>query len=310
MIKYYTGLLEPHISKKFANHKIIGKNWNIIFEKPKRFKNVYDEYEVIIYANNKIISQRILNLVLASLNIIEGENIIEPFGLLTFNKNDLKNIKNTRFINTSKKYISTSNIFNSCILASKASLKNSLIYSLTKYSLSLTLHYNSLMDLEPYNEYMSLSKFPKVQLNYAYSIIIAYSGIEDLDLEIKLGSEKQSKINGKWNPAVKLNLESRLSKSGIDKNKTILWLIRTTKSNVLKKRKINTVNKTTWAKNRVRDSEVKIIEAIHYSSWLRSCVASHNFKKELKSISPYDVSNVQLLLRKLFLDKVNYKGKY
>ena len=77
-----------------------------------------------------------------------------------------------------------------------------------------------------------------------------------------------------------------------------------------KKRFSKRINKSKWSQSpHVRDEEMEIIDAIDRSSYLRSKVASHKLatsekNKFVKVLSPYDVANVQLLARRLILEKL------
>jgi hypothetical protein len=67
--------------------------------------------------------------------------------------------------------------------------------------------------------------------------------------------------------------------------------------------------KCEWARGDIRDREIKMSHAIYYSSFLRSKVAAHAFSsnkeilKRIKTLSAYDVFNVQSLARQLLLER-------
>jgi len=145
---------------------------------------------------------------------------------------------------------------------------------------------------------------------FSHAIVSAYSAIEDLGLEVRASQKKPSRINGEWNPLVREDLESRLEKANIDLKETILWTIRGPMRNIERKRGIPILEKAPWARGPVRDAEIKIIDAIAYSDWLRDCVASHGVKALTKVLSPYDVVNVQHLTRRLLLETIRYWQYY
>ena len=73
------------------------------------------------------------------------------------------------------------------------------------------------------------------------------------------------------------------------------------KIELIKPPRIN--KKEEWSKGfMVRDSSIEIVDAIAYSSWLRSVIASHKTNELTKVISVYDTTNVQYLSRRILLE--------
>jgi len=136
----------------------------------------------------------------------------------------------------------------------------------------------------------------------SYAIISSYSVVEDLKLTLQASSKNPSRINGKWNPAVKWDLEERLSKAGVDLKEPILWLARGPQRKIEKRREIPDGTNAPWSASIVRDTEIPIIDAIAYAEWLRSGVASHAVNDLTPVLSPYDVINAQHVARRLLLE--------
>src|SRR5690606_10503865 len=82
------------------------------------------------------------------------------------------------------------------------------------------------MDLEPYFSELYISEYPYEHLKYAYSIVLTYSVIEELGIEIRASKEKPSVIDGEWNPEVLSDLKERLNEKNIDPDKTLVWSVR------------------------------------------------------------------------------------
>jgi hypothetical protein len=57
----------------------------------------------------------------------------------------------------------------------------------------------------------------------------------------------------------------------------------------------------------VRDRKVALVDAIAYSDYLRDCVAADGAKPLTRSLSPYDVVNVQDAARFLLLASLGFK---
>ena len=53
----------------------------------------------------------------------------------------------------------------------------------------------------------------------------------------------------------------------------------------------------------VRDIEVTLPDALHISSFLRNFMTAHRFNETTKFIGPYEVFNVQNLVRRILLSK-------
>jgi hypothetical protein len=53
----------------------------------------------------------------------------------------------------------------------------------------------------------------------------------------------------------------------------------------------------------VRDVELSLIDGIAMASWLRSKVSTHRFSEKVRSLTPYDIHNVQSLARLLLLGR-------
>lgn len=163
------------------------------------------------------------------------------------------------------------------------------------------------VDLDPWRSpHLAISGFPSDHVIFSYAIISAYSVVEDLGLQIRASQNKPSRINGRWNPVVKQNLEQRLTKSGVDFMETILWTLRGSKRRIEIRRPVPIATKAPWAAWIVRNSELKITDAIAYAAWLRDRVASHGVKDLTQVLSPYDVINVQHLARRLLLESLGF----
>jgi hypothetical protein len=196
-------------------------------------------------------------------------------------------------------------------MACKASFRKAYYYALFKYRLGCELWSTPTVDLDPnFSLYNKISSFPSDHARLAYAIILFYSVIEELGLEIRASSKNPSFSNGKWNLKVKEELETRLKKQGININEPFYWNLRSTPAKlergIRKKNKLKPIKKAEWAKYDVRDSEIPLVDAILLASLLRSRVAAHKFSSFVRLLSIYDVSNVNILARRLLLEKLGF----
>jgi hypothetical protein len=185
-----------------------------------------------------------------------------------------------------------------CKLAARASRKRAHSYALSLYHVSQTLHANHPMDL---NDDLRSSEFRSAachdHVRFGYSLIAAYAVLEQLGLALTGEAFKQ----GNWIPEKRTELERRLTRVGIDLSKPAIWHLRGGRTTLERRRKTQPLKKARWARGRVRDEEVEIVDAIAELRWLRSGVAAHDVKGSARFLSVFDVVNAQDLARRCIL---------
>jgi len=283
-----------------------GKNWLAQFIKVNR--NTHSSDEVLIFSKTQESAQRALNLILGCLNLYSGEAKTSPgqFHLLAYRDEDIKKLPLHEKAPFSR-YIGTGGVPIACAMAAKASFRLKNIYAISKYNFSITNCSIFRVDLDPYTDHISISPFPDDHVRFCQAIISCYSVLEELGLEIRASQKKPSMINGNWNPSVKDDLEDRLKKAGINLQETLLWTLRGPKRKIELQKAPVLASMEEWSNGTmVRDSSIEIVNAIAYASWLRSYVSSHKTKDITSVISPYDVTNIQHLSRRLILETLGY----
>lgn len=303
---YHTGFVDQaDYFARYPSPPFKGKAWHIDFEEYTRNKYQQNQQEIIIYASNRQSAQKVLNLITSSLELYGGQPI-SPFGdidLFAYNDEEIKKLDEEELAELRFKSFSTSGIPAACLIAAKASYRKKYVYAIAKYNFSVSLYSQFGVELEPWSApHLPVSVHPEDHIAFSHAIISAYSVLEELGLEIRASSKKPSMIDGKWNPVVKKDLEQRLQKAGVDLSDKLLWTLRGPRRKIEKKRQIPIFEKMRWSAGPVRDSTVEIVDAIAYTSWLRSFVASHKVKEITEVISPYDVINTQHLARRLLLE--------
>ncbi|MCK9211178.1 MAG: hypothetical protein M0P61_10115 [Ignavibacteriaceae bacterium] len=297
MKKYKVGLIawENEANNRL---KIKGKYFVVEFSKVNKDSHFSNGYEVIICTNNIRNARKVIQLIASSLAILNGGAFftLDSLPKITPMQNDKEEIPRTYL---GESVSSFSDIPMAAKISAKASFSKKNYLALLKYQLGCELHSNNIMNLYP--EYFKLSKNPADHLRIAYAIILFYSVLEELGLEIRASAKNPSKINGVWNPIIKNDLEERLINSGIDVNEKLSWNLRSTPTKIEKLKKPVVSKKTEWASFTIRDSEIDIYEAILYASWLRSKIASHKLGDAFTSLSIYDVANINFLARHLLL---------
>jgi len=195
-----------------------------------------------------------------------------------------------------------------CMIAAKASFRKEYQYALFKHLASYELMSSEPMDLEPTE--WAPGKFVSLSIDYhvrcAYAIVIAYSVIEELSLELRASNKTPSFIDGKWNPIVKNELENRLKKVGINLAEPFLWILRDTPTKIERVRRPRIQSKAKWAYGKIRDGEIEVIDALAQASWLRSKVSAHKLRELASALNYYEVFNIQNLARRLLLEKMGF----
>lgn len=301
-MKYRTGAFCRIEEFQDGKQTLNGKFFKYSFEKPldKDFSEKIFQ-ELVIISENIHKAQQALELFISGLSVIKG------YTEFTFSTIPLVNPINSKLNNSNLNNISfsTDGIFKAAELASKASFRKSKYISIYKFFTACNLHCNYEIDLDPFHtEYFPLSKNPFDYIRYAQSITIFYSIIEELQLEIRASNKNPSKINGEWNTIIKEDLEKRLQQKNVNIKNKVVWNLRSKPTKVHVKEKLILAGKANWSKYSVRDSKIEIIDAISYLSWVRSKVSAHKLGDIANSISIYDVSNANILTRRLILESM------
>lgn len=268
--------------------------------------------EVVIESMNHTRAQQACDLIIASLNLIQGTANVNVRDLIIYarDKDNTEKISKwlpvNNILESSMQYLMIPrDIPIACRVATKASYRKYLVNSLIKYHLSNQIYSTHIMDLSPYN-IIERSPFPYDYIRFGYAIFIAYSIIEELKLEVRATKENPSYINKEWNPVVKDDLEERLKRAKINAKEPLLWQLRGRKTSLEKRKEIEISNMANWSSGEIRDCEVSIIDAISYLSWLRSKIVAHRLDKDVVSLSVYDVGNAQHLARRLILEHLGF----
>jgi hypothetical protein len=196
-----------------------------------------------------------------------------------------------------------------CAMASSASAKRKVQYTLHRLTLSyrsVSPHY---VDLDPAHspKIFGVERDPLVHVYIANAIVLAYSAIEELGLEMRVPRGQSSRMpDGSWNPTVRENLEHRLRNQGIDTDEHYTWTLRGPKTRIERRKKPPVVKKARWARGGVRDVEVSLIDAIALADWMRDKVGAHALPTFARSLTTYDAHNVQNLARRLLMESLGF----
>jgi hypothetical protein len=146
---------------------------------------------------------------------------------------------------------------------------------------------------------------PKVHVAHASAVTLAYSAIEELQLEPRpFGNRPVKNADGAWDPEAFENLHARLKEAQIDVRDPLPWTMRGSSTRIHRSKRAPSGNKQPWSGGIVRDTSISVQDALIAVSWLRSKCTTHRFGRETASITMFDVHNVQQLARRLILETV------
>lgn len=203
----------------------------------------------------------------------------------------------------------TFDMMRACLIAAHASNAN-LDYALEQYKFSLALNWITPHSAHPHygQVFYTGLETNRSNVNKIYAFLCAYSIIEELGLGIRSSQKNPRLIDDEWNPKVLDNLNIRLKKIGLDLETKIDWLIRGNPNPLYDEIKPRVTTKSEFynPSNKVFDLELKIYEAINYGHYIRNCYLAHKANEVVKFINPYDVHNIQSLVRMLILSSIGF----
>jgi hypothetical protein len=320
-VGFYTGLCSIDYSD-YPAFPYRGRNWQIELLQSDHEKNsssmardnkIFPARELAIYARDHESAQRAADLIHSSRLLLDGSNVmshLESGEHLQIWRMD-EPAKDTfgPDLPVRIQQITTVHLPFACMVAAKASFRLAHLYALAKLRVSYELASVPLKYLDPsQSDNIPKSPFPEDHVRMAHALIAAWSCVEELGFEVRASAQRPSKLpNGAWNPIVRVNLEERLRKGGVDLSESFPWNLRGPRTRIERKRPPEVFTKAEWSRWNVRDGEMEVINAINYVSFLRSSVAAHKVQKQMiRVLSIYDVVNAQFLARRLLLEKLGF----
>jgi hypothetical protein len=258
--------------------------------------------EIVIYARSRESAQRAADLLFCGILLFSGGMRMLDGVRAYADDDDTPEARNNRFT------LSAPNLRTAAALAATLSQRLSWQYAAVKYWLSHRLCSPEPMDFHPGSGlHLGVTKDPFGHALFAHAITSAYGALEELGLEARASAKNPSVLpDGSLNPVVIRELETRLRQARIDLNEEETWLIRGPRTRIEARRPIKGTSKPSWAGGQLRDRHLPVAEAILRASWLRSGVSAHTIKGLTRSLSETEVHNVQMLVRRLLLERVGY----
>ena|GEM_PF-4625468 len=282
----------------FINHgkKVFRKEIGFFDDDGYLFASVDDGviYEIVIEAQLDNDADEIVDLFNSCLALINGAPSYDLEQLITNIHYKLGN-KSSAFPIYS--FEGSDAPYQACRLMQNAISIDNLKTAVLKFGVAHEIFYLHPMDLDPYNDTYDYQYLLSRQIKMGYSIIVDYSILEELNLQVIANKDRPSSIGGKWNPDVVRELQGRLSAKDLDPDKKIPWLSRSTRNRPFKEH-IRNCELCEWSDGQdVRDFNISITEAILETSYIRSQIASHANAERVANLCLYDVDNSNTLIR-------------
>lgn len=310
MQKYLTGLVFVN-SGKIPKFPYKARNWSYELTTTAVSRRASTHFgarrcfgrEIVVRANGEAVAAKALFLAEASLALLNGGNAawrqfgLDQLYLIPYTKSSKENV-------SGRTMLETQSIPLACIIAIRAARTKSRVYALANLYLSYRMFSVHPMDMEPGPRLLPRPRPPAEQICLANALLLASTALEWLGLNIRASRENPSFINGKWNPAVKNDLEIRLKSAGLDLTEKFDWAVRGSKTKLEAKRPLRAVCPAPWSDWHVRDVEVEVIDAIAHLDWLRDKLAAHRSDlKLLAGLGVYEIGNAQHLVRRILLEE-------
>jgi hypothetical protein len=260
---------------------------------------------VSIEARSRIAGQRAFDLLVAALDVLEGHDSTR-LRYKTVVPRDRQKLEDLIPLDLFGHEYNEDrpNVILGCRFAAALSRKKAMTYAAFKLQVSYSLASTHWMSLHPqrYPKYYAVSDDPIEHVRMASAVTLAYSAIEEMQLEPRPIGGRQIKTESGWDQAAHDNLLARLQMAGTDAATPIVWSRRGSPTRIHNSKRAAIGSKQPWSKGIVRDTAVAIEDALIEASWLRSKCTTHKYQKATSSISMYDVANVQTLSRRLLLE--------
>lgn len=310
MNDFRTGFVALPLGRNEPAGPFHGSGWTaILLPEARSTQRVAGGLEIVIRARSWAAAQRAVDLLNGSRQLMNGNPDIVRVQHIAYSESEPAWMdEGARGALPDRQLMSQEGLPTACAIAAKASRRRRWSYAVARYKFSVELCSVHWMDMHPaYGVYHRVSSHPDDHVLFSHAILSAFGVIEDLGLAVPAGPLRPSRRGGAWNPDVLKDLQARLLREGIDPAQSVLWSVRGPARRIERKRPLPPGASPSWAGGQVRDRRLAVADAIGYSDFLRDRVAAHGVKDLTRSLSPYDVVNVQALARFLLLSSMDFR---
>jgi hypothetical protein len=265
--------------------------------------------QLYVEATSRLAAQKVCDLIYACMIILDGSALIDDIDLIAVpnNRRNLEGLDEFALRRHVQNTIGTDGVIIASRMAARLSRRRPLTYACYKLRLSLNIASAPIVELDPFynRKAFAVETHPQAHVRFATAITLAYSAIEEMQLEVRAkGGRGVKNEDGSWDQEAFDDLTGRLAKAHINVDDTQVWNRRGSRTRVHSAPRAPKGSKSSWARGDVRDQSVSIYDALVAASWMRSKLTTHRYRKETSSITMYDVNNVQCLARRLLMESV------
>jgi hypothetical protein len=227
--------------------------------------------EVLIAAKSRMAAQSVLSLIGASLSVLDGVAFLERDQLLAIPEagEDFEDLRIFSGEVPQGAGAQRDGIAQACAMACRASRNRHVQYALFKLQQSYRIMSVDLIEYHPAYQprQFGVEKDPLHHVQFASAITMAYSAIEELQLELHASAKNPTLLpDGRFNPAVREDVEGRLVSAGIELTQLQIWNLRGPVTRIEKARRLPRDFKASWSGRSVRDREIPLAEALRLAS--------------------------------------------
>jgi hypothetical protein len=263
--------------------------------------------QLLLEAPSRGAAQRAFGLLQAALATMDGHAgfEIEDAIVIPADRRKLEDLDEYDVIAASSHTVVRRSVILASKLAAKLSRGVPLQYAAFKLQLSYRIAAAHQTEVSPayYWKRFAVSRNRIDHVRMASAVTLAYSAIEEMQLEPRPRGNRPVKKDGVWDEDAYRDLRARLDRAGVRSTEPVNWNVRGTPTRVHKADRAPKGERMSWTKGQVRDRGVSVEDALLAASWLRSKCTTHKFGKATTSISMFDVFNVQSLTRRLLLER-------
>lgn len=263
--------------------------------------------QLLLKAPSRMAAQRAFSLLQAALAVMDGHAgfEIEDAIVIPADRRKLEDLNEYDVMAASSNIMARRSVLFASRLAAKLSRAAPLQYAAFKLQLSYRIASAHYTEVSPtyYRKQFGVSPARIDHVTMASAVTLAYSAIEEMQLEPRPYGNRPIKKDGVWDEEAYRGLRGRLDRAGVRGAEPVNWNVRGTPTRVHRAERAPKGERMSWTKGQVRDRGVSVEDALLAASWLRSKCTTHKFGKATTSISMFDVFNVQSLTRRLLLER-------
>jgi hypothetical protein len=263
--------------------------------------------QLLLEAPSRIAAQRAFGLLQAAVAAMDGHAgfEIEDAIVVPADRRKLEDLSEYDVMAASSHIMARRSVLLASKLAAKLSRSAPMQYAAFKLQLSYRIASAHHTEVSPtyFRKRFGISKARVDHVTMASAVTLAYSAIEEMQLEPRPHGKRPVMKDGVWDEESYRDLRQRLDRAGVRSAAPVIWNVRGTPTRVHRAERAPKGERMSWTKGQVRDRGVSVEDALLAASWLRSRCTTHKFGKATTSISMFDVFNVQSLTRRLMLER-------